>query len=149
MGDAARVFAWRNDPEIVALGSSQRPVIWDEHLRWYEETVASGNRVLFIITEGEQPIGVVRFDRSDEEECVVSTYLDKPVRGRGLGVTALRLACGSIFERWGITRVLAFIREDNARGRSAFLKAGFNDIGTHRTCPARHRVLALTSPGLS
>lgn len=148
MGDAALVFAWRNLPEIVALGTSQRSVTWDEHLRWFEETVRGSHRALFLIIEGEQPIGIVRFDREDEADCVVSTYLIQPARGRGLGVQALRLACRSLFQQWRVDRVLAFVRMENAVGRSAFLKAGFAEIGSHRACPARHHVLALSHPGV-
>jgi RimJ/RimL family protein N-acetyltransferase len=118
--DAKMVFAWRNDPFILARGSSQRAVEWDEHLKWFEETVHDGSRKMFIVLLDDNPVGQVRFDRTDEHTCEVSIYLLPAYTGRGIGVVALKTACWEAFAHLGVKRIVALIRKDNQQSVSAF-----------------------------
>lgn len=126
IGDAKLVFAWRNDPWIVARGTTGQTVSWEEHYTWFKEVVAGHNRQMFIVLYQGKPIGQVRFDRVDDDACEISIYLIREYTGRGLGVSALKLACEAIFDSWDISLILAFIRDDNASSVSAFRKAGFS-----------------------
>jgi RimJ/RimL family protein N-acetyltransferase len=142
-GDAEMVFRWRNDPFILAHGSSHREVKWEEHQKWFEETLSSSVRKMFIVLDRGNPIGQVRFDRQKEQDCVVSVYLLREFTGRGWGVQAIDMGCAEIFEAWDVGRVVACVRNDNPGGRSAFLKAGFQEAGGSEMCPAEHYCLTL------
>jgi RimJ/RimL family protein N-acetyltransferase len=142
-GDAEMVLRWRNDPFILAHGSSHREVGWEEHRKWFEETLSSSLRKMFIVLELGNPIGQVRFDRQTQRDCVVSAYLLREFTGRGWGVQAISAGCAAIFEAWDVERVIACVRHDNPVGRSAFLKAGFQEVGGCSTCPAEHYSLSL------
>ncbi len=141
--DTEMVFKWRNDPFILAHGSSQREVEWEEHRKWFGETISSSTRRMFIVQDGESPIGQIRFDRQDRRDCVVSVYLLRASTGRGWGVRAISLGCTAIFEEWDVGRIIACVRHDNPVGRSAFLKAGFGEGGASCVCPAAHYSLVL------
>jgi RimJ/RimL family protein N-acetyltransferase len=143
-GDGETVFRWRNDPFILAHGSSHREVEWKEHQQWFEETLSSSVRKMFIVLERGSPIGQVRFDRQTERDCVVSVYLLREFTGRGWGVQAIDMGCVAIFAVWDVERVIACVRHDNPAGRSAFLKAGFQEVGASGMCPAEHYCLSLT-----
>jgi RimJ/RimL family protein N-acetyltransferase len=141
--DAELVFRWRNDPFILAHGSSQREVEWEEHRKWFAEAISSTTRQMFIVLEGNSPIGQVRFDRQSRQDCVVSVYLLQAFTGRGWGVRAINLGCTAIFEAWDVMRIIACVRMDNPPGRSAFLKAGFREAAAPGLCPSEHYSLVL------
>jgi RimJ/RimL family protein N-acetyltransferase len=142
-GDGELVFRWRNDPFILAQGSSQREVEWEEHQKWFAETISSASRQMFIVLNGDDPIGQLRFDRQDRQDCVISAYLQRVFTGRGWGVRAINMGCTAILEAWDVDRIVACVRIDNSAGRSAFLKAGFREVGASGMCPAQHYSLVL------
>lgn len=141
--DAAMVFQWRNDPFIVERGSSQRMVSWEEHSRWFHETVKGVTHRMFIVLVRGSPAGQVRFDRIGGDTCVISAYMLETYTGRGLGVEAIRRACDVLFEEWAVATIVACVRADNRPAHTGFCKAGFSE--THETglCPANHFTLVL------
>lgn len=154
LGDLDMVFRWRNDPFILAHGSLRREVEREEHQKWFAETVSGKARQMFIILEhqilepqvtgADKAIGQIRFDRESSRECVVSVYLLQEFTGRGYGVQAIRMGCAAIFQTWDVDRVVACVRFDNQAGRTAFLKAGFNETEPLACCPAEHHSLILS-----
>lgn len=141
--DAERTLAWRNRPEIVALGTQQRRVDAAEHAAWFAEALASDDRLLLIVEADGEPIGQVRFDALDGVNWSVSIYLLEPYTGRGLGTRALRLAW-EIARDHGVERAWAFVRADNARSAAAFRRAGFAPaLEPGVAVPARHHALCL------
>lgn len=144
MNDLEMVFRWRNDPFILAHGSSQCEVTRDEHEAWFAETIRGIRRRMYIVVRSTEPIGQVRFDREGESDCVISVYLLNEFTGQGWGVDAIRLGCESIFQSWDVSRVIACVRKDNPRGRGAFLRAGFQENESAVTCPDDHSCLVLS-----
>lgn len=145
--DMQMIFGWRNIPEIVSLGKTQRPVDWDEHRTWFQEVVTGDNHLLLVVLLAGKPIGQVRFDRLKDHSCEVSVFLSPEFTGRGLGVLALKHACWEAFAKMDIEEVVATIRRGNRRSISAFKKAGFNFMKQPRinTRP-RHLVLRARHP---
>lgn len=140
--DREMIFRWRNDPFIRAHGSSNREVTWAEHARWFEETLAESGRKVYVVLRRNVPIGQVRFDYQNDQHCVISVYLLKEHTGHGLGVQAIGEACSVIFADWRVRTIIACIRKDNRGGRSAFLKAGFEE-SDDGSCPDNHYSLVL------
>jgi RimJ/RimL family protein N-acetyltransferase len=147
-GDTRDVFAWRNDPWIVSLGSTRRTVAWEEHAAWFSRVLADPRRLLFICEdEGGAGLGTTRLDVVDDARADVTIYLLREFTGRGLGVRALVQAASEGFARWPIRAIHAHIRADNAASRSAFAKAGFRDTPPGPHCPPDHREMVLTRHG--
>jgi RimJ/RimL family protein N-acetyltransferase len=145
--DAEMVFNWRNDAFIVSLSFSQHTVRWDEHIKWFGETISGNTRKMFIIQNGDQPIGQVRYDRLDEVNCIISVYLLQEFTGKGYGVKAIRYGCSEIIELWGFQNTIACVRSDNLRARSAFVKAGFVENKKPKYCPYGQFELIFTTKG--
>jgi len=143
MEDAEMVFCWRNDPFIVARGTSQKPVTWDEHVRWLHETVTGGERKMWIVLVNGEPAGQVRFDRVNQGICAISAYLLQKFTGRGWGVEAIRQGCDRLFNEWPCEEIVACVREDNASARVGFRKAGFVETEAAGRFHAGHFVLVL------
>lgn len=142
--DARRIFAWRNDPWLVSRSTSQLPVSWEEHSRWFER-VLTDHRHLLLIIEPEPGIaaGTVRLDRIDDSRAVVTIYLLREFTGQGFGARALVDACSRAFAGWSIHTIHAHIRKDNHPSFSAFVKAGFVRVGSDADCPKDHCGLVL------
>jgi RimJ/RimL family protein N-acetyltransferase len=147
LNDEDMVFRWRNDPFILSRGSANRAVSQEEHQIWFKETILGSSRKMFIVLWQDHPIGQVRFDRENKQECVVSAYLLEEFIGRGWGVQAICKGCAEVFRAWEVERIVACVRVDNPKGHSAFLKAGFKQKGAVRVCPAEHHALVLARKG--
>ncbi len=143
MDDRDMIFRWRNDPFIVAHGSFLREIEWEDHKKWFQETVLGSSRKMFIVLHEDNPIGQVRFDRQSQDEAVLSVYLLQPFIGRGWGVMAIRMGCAATFGAWDVDRIIACVRHDNLSGRSAFLKAGFQETDPAGACPSGHFLMTL------
>jgi RimJ/RimL family protein N-acetyltransferase len=145
-GDARLVYEWRNDPWIVSLSTSRRPVTWQDHQGWFTTVLERPDLyLLFIIhTPDGTPAGTVRLDR-EGEDAVVTIYLLRQFTGRGLGPRALDLACGDAFRHWpAVSRIRAYVRAGNQPSLKAFARAGFAGDDADPGCPAEH--LALVRP---
>lgn len=145
--DIRQVFAWRNDPWIVSLGSSRRLVSWEEHAEWFPRVLADPGRLLLICEdEAGVGLGATRLDMVDGDRATVTIYLMREFTGRGLGVQALVQAAALGFARWPIRAIHAYIRTDNRPSRSAFAKAGFLEIERSPTRPPDHCEMVLPRP---
>jgi len=119
------LFKWRNDPFIIRSGISQKPVHWQEHSVWFQNSLKASSRRIFLIEMRKKPIGQVRFDACDTPSAKVSIYLLKPFIGKNLGVHALSQACQRLFAESDVDAIVAEIRSDNPRSLRAFQKVGF------------------------
>lgn len=140
--DADLVFTWRNDPFVLARGSTQRSVGAEEHRAWFAASLASAARQLWIASVGAAPAGLVRFDRGPADAAVISVYLIERYCGRGLGVIVIKEASRLAFAAWPVEKIVAFVRTDNDGARRAFLRAGFAPESVENT-PDAHAALVL------
>jgi len=130
----------RNDPWIVSLGTSQKPVEWKEHAKWFRRVLADDNCLLWMI---EPSMGTVRIMRNGDA-ATVTIYLLKQHTGKGIGVWALREACNLAFCKWPIRRIRAHIRYENRASLVAFMKAGFVEAEEPSVeCPMGHTEVLL------
>ncbi len=72
--DSPRLFEWRNHQTIRKVSKNSAPIAWADHQSWFAKVLADKNRVLLIGQIGNEPIGVVRFDK-EGETALVSIYL--------------------------------------------------------------------------
>ncbi len=125
--DAELLFGWRNDPEIVRLGSLNKMVSWEEHNGWFANLLGSDSKKGYIFSYNAQPIGQVRFDSNTESSCFISIYLIGGYGGKGLGIRFMKMAIDAIFQQWNkLEVIIALVRLDNPIGQKAFLNAGFS-----------------------
>jgi len=124
--DCELVFKWRNIPEIIALGSTQKPVSALEHSDWYGLILRSETSRLYIIQYGNLSIGQVRFESKDNTYAEISIFLLPSFTGRGLGVKAIINSCGLAFAFLPEGAcIVAYVRKNNVCSLRAFEKAGF------------------------
>lgn len=122
--DAAWTHAVRNAPQIRATSLDTREIALDDHVAWWRAALIDPDRGLWVIVHGTDDVGVLRLDRRGNA-AEISIYLRPGVSGRGIGRNAITLAVPLARERWGVGRVEATIREENAASQRAFAAAGF------------------------
>jgi RimJ/RimL family protein N-acetyltransferase len=133
--DRDLVFEWRNNPEIIALGSSQKSVSALEHSDWFGLILRSTSCRLFIILLDNNPIGQVRFEINENNHAEISIFLITGFTGRGLGVVSINQSCRLAFASFQeASYIVAFVRKNNVGSLRAFEKAGFqpDKIGAQR-----------------
>ena len=81
--DSRDVFEWRNDPISVEMSHKPNVVNWQDHSRWFKDSLKNSNRVILICEDviSKEKIGVVRFDIVDNESTV-SINLAPNMRGK-------------------------------------------------------------------
>jgi spore coat polysaccharide biosynthesis predicted glycosyltransferase SpsG/RimJ/RimL family protein N-acetyltransferase len=123
--DAARLLAWRNDPEVRAVSGTTHEVKPDEHAAWLERVLVDEDRELLIVERGGEPVATVRFDRVGPE-AEISISIAAAHRGGGLASHILRQATElQLASRPALARVVAKISVANERSRRAFERAGY------------------------
>lgn len=128
--DAELLWAWANDPVTRAASFDPEPIPWPDHERWLDGRLADPTSPLFVAeTEGGAPVGLVRFDAS-EEGLEIGVTVAPAARGAGVAATLVLAGCVRMASR-GAATVHAHVRPDNARSLAAFRSAGFE--GDDRT----------------
>jgi RimJ/RimL family protein N-acetyltransferase len=62
--DARQIFEWRNDPFVIEKSTLKKAVTWNEHQAWFAAALKDGTKKIYLVFNGEEKIGSVRFDRS-------------------------------------------------------------------------------------
>ncbi len=83
--DAQMMFNWRGDAATRAVSLESDELVWDDHVAWLTRVLEDPARQLFVGEIGGRPVGVIRFDFSEEARAEVSLYLDPALHGLGLG----------------------------------------------------------------
>ena len=127
--DAARLFAWANDPVARAVSFRDAPIAWETHVAWLAAALVDPRRRLYIAEQGGSAIGTARLDRDadDAHVAVVSLNVAPEARGRGLG-RALLDALANEARALGFTQLRAFVKASNDASAKAFVATGYAHV---------------------
>lgn len=129
LDDARILFEWANDPDVRAASFSSDPIAWTEHLTWLEARLGNPNAWTFVARAGDEPIGLIRFDRIDAERLRVGVALGRAARGRRLASPLIVAGTRAVLDRSGASSVVADVKAANVRSSSAFEAAGYQRSG--------------------
>jgi RimJ/RimL family protein N-acetyltransferase len=130
LADATLLWQWRNDPHTIAMSRQPDVIAWETHVAWLAKRLADRDAMLLIGLQGDQSIGVVRFERRADGAAEVSITIAADFRGRGLGKPLLQSGC-EYADRAGFARVFdAEIRTDNLASRKIFEASGFKFVSS-------------------
>lgn len=136
--DVALLVRWDDDPDVAAAIGGRGADWYD----WPAELVADVPwRELLIAEEDGRPIGFLNLTNAHEEEShywgeieagtwAIDIWIGSPDdRGRGLGVEAMKLALGRLFDRHGAAMVVIDPAVDNRRAIAFYERLGFERVG--------------------
>src|SRR2546428_5112434 len=110
MADADVLWRWANDPETRRNSFNTSPILYEEHVAWLSQRLGSDATPIWIFSDGDVPVGQVRFDISGDVAEIGITVAPEQ-RARGYGRAMLDAAV-----RW-----LRAERRDGGRPRASVL----------------------------
>jgi len=126
--DADDLFEWRTD--ILNwqhnFDEGEKPT-FDAHVAWLNQRLADPACMFKIVTHGSEPVGVVRFDLSDDcTSAYLSIYLVPEWHGRKMGLPVYFAAERALRKSYpSVEYVLSRIHCDNAASERLHRDAGF------------------------
>ena len=126
------IWDWRNDPITRKMSVNSEKVSWEEHTSWYEKVLLDKFRRLYVGEEEGIPIGVVRFDKCDDEEYVYefSINISPARRKKSFGKQLLTNGIRKLFKEVENCKFIrAEVKKDNESSNKLFKSFGFIFIG--------------------
>ena len=126
------IWEWRNDPITRKMSINSEKVSWEEHTSWYEKILLDKCRKLYVGEEEGIPIGVVRFDKCDDDENVyeVSINISPAYRKKGFGKQLLTHGIRKLLKEVENCKFIrAEVKKDNLSSNKLFKSFGFIFIG--------------------
>jgi UDP-2,4-diacetamido-2,4,6-trideoxy-beta-L-altropyranose hydrolase len=130
--DAQLLFDARNAPEIRRYSRQAAAFDWESHSRWLNHQLAHSDSMLLIASAADGEVGVVRFDRCDDEFVEISIYLLAQRLGLNWGQFVLQSAEQYLALQWPeIKCIKAFVKEENSASINLFIHHGYQFDGTY------------------
>ena len=129
LDDVPALVPIRQHPEVYAHWRGGD----DLHKAVLEDFEEDTRRCVMVLDD--RIVGWIQWDEEDEPDyrhASIDLYLDPEVRGRGLGVVALRALCRHLFEEEGHHRIVIEPAAHNEAAVRCYTKVGFRPIGIAR-----------------
>ena len=97
-----------------------------DHKVWYENSLKSKNRYIWIIENKNMAIGQLRFDiNEDDKLCFIDIYIDKEHRKNNFGQKAINQAIDFISQKYTLDYIIALVLKKNIKSLNFFYSLGF------------------------
>jgi UDP-2,4-diacetamido-2,4,6-trideoxy-beta-L-altropyranose hydrolase len=127
--DGRLIWEWANDPSVRAVSFSSEPILWEEHLKWFQSKLNDPKCIFYIaLNEEDVPIGQVRYDMNDGE-VIVSISLGSSFRGKGYGNEIIKFSLRKPFKILEDKCIHSYVKMGNEASVKMFLEAGFKNVG--------------------
>lgn len=126
--DCQLYYSLANDPETRRQAIHGQDIPWEEHVSWFERKLAQEEAYLYVVEQGQTPVGQVRFDADPENKSlfVISYSLAPEARGMGLGELILQKALRRFYlERREAVSLKALVKEKNTASFRIFENLSF------------------------
>lgn len=122
--DCLDLFNWRNDPDVRENSFNSEEISFETHKDWFLNSLNSDKRDIFILFEGNEKLGVIRFDVKDDF-AEISITVKKEKRGQGYASAALKLLSDYYLNEKPINLIIAKVKSENIASLKSFQKAGY------------------------
>jgi [ribosomal protein S5]-alanine N-acetyltransferase len=124
--DVSLYFDWANDEEVRRQSFQTKLIDFETHTNWFAERLGDDLCHLLVFeTVNQIPVGQVRLEQRDGNDCIIGLSVDKTYRGKRLAIEMINAATGYYFALFPNSRILAYVKKDNKASLQSFLKADF------------------------
>lgn len=88
--DCELLFKWANDTDVRINSFSENTIEYSEHIKWLAEKLKNKNTYIFIMSDGNIPVGQVRID-IENKIADIDYSVDKNFRCKGYGKEIIKL----------------------------------------------------------
>jgi UDP-2,4-diacetamido-2,4,6-trideoxy-beta-L-altropyranose hydrolase len=123
--DVDLYFKWANDPLVRENSFNQEPIVYSNHVKWFNSRLVSPDSKLFFFYDlYNVPAGQVRIEKINGEH-IIGISIDQAFRGKGMGVEMLNRSTHEYFKKENGIEICALIKKNNLTSYKIFTKAGF------------------------
>ena len=128
------IFKWRNKSFIRAVMYNSEPIVWENHVAWFQSVLESDTKYLKILYYNQIPYGVANFALKDLESNVGEWgfYIGEQNAPKGMGTALAYKMLGFLFEEANVRKVCAEVIDFNERSIHFHGKVGFQQDGVLR-----------------
>jgi UDP-2,4-diacetamido-2,4,6-trideoxy-beta-L-altropyranose hydrolase len=114
-------FEWANDKIVRSNSINTEPIIYENHLEWFDRKLNSTETKIFVLELFGNPIGQIRFDKNFNG-WFIDYSIDNEVRGKGFGQILVEKG----LKQFNVADVFfAQVKESNIASVNVFNKLGF------------------------
>lgn len=125
ISDMKNVFELSNDKLVRKNSINSNAIIWDEHVKWFNERLKKGNEPFYIIEDkNDNFIGQIKFDRKENNDIYISISISENYRGKHLASYLIK-QCSL---KTNFKRILSVIKKENIASLKAFQKSDYEII---------------------
>lgn len=126
--DIDKMYSWRNHEITRQYFFDSKPISYESHKRWFSKSLRNENRLIYLVSYKEEPVGVVRFDRVDNTHTwEIDIFIDPAKYGKGYGAAGLDVAISSFcVEMKEPIKLIAKVIPKNVASKKLFEKVGFS-----------------------
>ncbi|MDB5275547.1 MAG: family acetyltransferase [Ferruginibacter sp.] len=122
-GDAKLLFYWANDDAVRNNSINQQPILWDDHIDWFNSKLNDANISMLILENDHVPVGQIRIALQDG--CWNINYsIDRNYRGMGYGKQIVKLS----IEKYPSYSFRAVVKKVNTASKKVFESLGFKSV---------------------
>jgi len=123
--DAARLLAWRNDPETRRWSRTSHTLQPEEHAGWLQRKLADASTQLWLAEHEGSPVAQVRVESERDGTAEIHVAVAPDARGQGVGSAARALAATRALAQPGAGVLCTHVKPGNDASLRAFARAGF------------------------
>lgn len=127
-GDCELVFSLSNDPIVRSASFTTETIEYGNHCKWFNKTIEDKDTLFFLVFEGDDFIGQIRFKREDEhsDECAISLSITGQFRGKHIAGKFIELGIEEMRRNWPvINTIMAEVKDGNTPSNKLFRSEGF------------------------
>ena len=128
LGDARRLYVWRNDPQTRLNSFSPKKIAYKDHLGWFRSSLHNPSRVILIAGSGGRLVGTIRFDFDSKGGAEMSITVARAMRKKGMGSQLLSSGCHYAAEILHLRTLVARTKPENIASQKAFWYSGFHYV---------------------
>lgn len=115
------LYKWTNEEEVRKNSFNTDKINYEDHVKWFMGKLNSLEIFIYIFKKNEEPIGVMRLEKIDEESMLINFSIDCKYRGLGYATKLLKLIKVQ-FEEYIL---VGKVKKDNIGSIKAFRKSGY------------------------
>jgi len=122
--DRDLIFRWANDRAVRANSFNTAAIPYEDHCRWYDRMMLSGDNRLYIMVDSGNLIGQARLS-IEADEATIGYSVAPEYRGKGYGNKIIRLLALEAQTTPQIKTLIAMVKDGNIASQKVFSHNGF------------------------
>jgi len=122
------LFNWANDEDVRKNSFTNDKILYEDHIKWFNNKISSDKCFIFILYFGEIPAGQIRIDM-ESGTGVISYSIDKDFRGKGLSEIMLSQLETEVKKSIKyINNLVGYVKFGNITSQKVFKKLKYEKI---------------------